>query len=404
MSTTLEAPKATPDSEGSKTQRQVPAIVFGGNDNALSIVRSLGKRRVPVYVLNDLSSDVHYSRFGRRIRLPDGVPFLQAAKQFLLGEESEFLRKAVLLAANDEALEVLSQHRETLERKFRLDLSNPVAQQQMLDKLTTYQLASEVEVPTPLFWQIQSLEDVEAHRSEFVYPLIVKPKLSHVFQQKFRKKFLVAQDYDELNEALSTVRQENIEVLLVEFIPGPDAQLCSYYTYLDEEGHALFDFTKRIIRRHPTNMGLACYHITDHVPGVGELARRLFQRAGLRGLANAEFKLDKRDGQLKLIECNARFTAANGLVAKAGFDLSNFVYNRILGIDQSPLKDFRDGLRLWDPLRDFRAYRELSRRGELTLFQWIESILHWQMLPAFAWDDPVPGFVRFWKRLRKGGK
>ena len=382
--------------------RLPPAIVFGGDDNALSIVRSLGARNIQVYVLNNARADVQYSRHARRIKVANDIPFGEAATLFLLGNDSDFLQGAVLLAASDEALEVISLYRERLERRFRLDLSNPVAQQLMLNKLSTYQMASEIEVPTPRFWQVQSSADVEASRAEFVYPLIVKPKLSHVFQRHFRAKFLVAQDYEELVEALATVQREKIEVLLVEFIPGPDSQLCSYYTYLDEEGTALFDFTKRIIRRKPTNMGLACYHVTDHVPRVGELSRRLFRHAGLRGLANAEFKLDKRDGQLKLIECNARFTAANGLLARAGFDLSNFAYNRIVGIEQPPLSEFRCGLRLWDPLLDFRAFRELKARGELTFIQWIRSVMHRQSFPAFAWHDPLPSMMRCWKRVRNG--
>ena len=61
-------------------------------------------------------------------------------------------------------------------------------------------------------------------------------------------------------------------------------------------------------------------------------ALRLFRHVGLRGLANVEFKLDPRDGQYKLIECNARFTAANGLVAKSGIDLGRFVYCRAVGL------------------------------------------------------------------------
>src|SRR5262245_53131101 len=172
----------------------------------------------------------------------------------------------------------------------------------MLDKLATYQVARAAGVPTPRFWQVQSLADAEAVRDELVYPLIVKPKLSHLFQRKFRAKFLVVENFATLLEALHLVANENIEVVLMEKIPGPDSLLCSYYTYLDEQGDSQFDFTKRIIRRHPKNMGLACYHVTDSVHGIREPALRLFRQVGLTGLANAEFKYDQRDGQFKLME------------------------------------------------------------------------------------------------------
>ncbi len=194
-----------------------------------------------------------------------------------------------------------------------------------------------------------------------------------------------------------------MEVLLVEKIPGPDSLYSSYYTYLDEEGRALFDFTKRILRRYPMNMGLASYHITADVGQVRELSLKLFRQAGLQGLANAEFKYDERDGRLKLIECNARFTAANKLLARAGLDLGNFVYDRIAGISQPPPTGFRSGLRLWDPLRDWHAFLELRKRGELSLLKWLASVMHRASLAYFSWRDPLPSLARLIHRATHDG-
>jgi predicted ATP-grasp superfamily ATP-dependent carboligase len=210
----------------------------------------------------------------------------------------------------------------------------------------------------------------------------------------------VADNFDRLLEAYRVAESAEVETLLVEKIPGPDSKCCSYYTYLDEEGNALFDFTKRIIRRYPINMGMASYHITDRVDQVRELSLKLFRQVGLQGLANAEFKYDDRDGQLKLIECNARFTAGNSLVAKAGFDLGNFVYNRIVGISQPPLTDFKTGMRLWDPLRDWRAFLELRKRGELTFMQWVASVMHPSTISYFSLRDPLPSIFRLCKTAK----
>ncbi len=378
-----------------------PAIVFHGNDNALSIVRSLGRRSIPVYVLNEPKSDVGYSRYARRLPIAKNLPFQQAATEFLTSSASDAYTGAVLLAASDEALQVIARHRPELEHKFRLDLSNPVAQQNMLDKLTTYRIADTAGVPTPRYWQAPSLAELEACRDELVFPLIVKPVLSHLFQRRFNAKFIVVASFDELLRAYEVVTEAQIEVLLVEFIPGPDTALCSYYTYLDEAGEPLFDFTKRIIRRFPTNMGLATYHVTDHVEDVKEPALRLFRQAGLRGLANAEFKLDARDNTLKLIECNARFTAANALIARAGLDLSSLVYNRLVGLPLPRLDHYRDDVTLWDPFRDYKAFRELQSRGELTTLGWLRSVMRPHIFPGFNWSDPMPGLARLRRRLLK---
>jgi predicted ATP-grasp superfamily ATP-dependent carboligase len=187
----------------------------------------------------------------------------------------------------------------------------------------------------------------------------------------------------------------------MEWIPGPDSLLCSYFTYLDEQGTPLFAFTKRVIRRYPTGMGGACYHVTDWVPQIVEQSNRLFKQAGLRGLANVEYKLDERDGQYKVIECNARFTASNALVSAAGCRLALFVYNRIVGRPLPKMQDFKSGLRLWDPLRDLRSVQELRQLGQINWMSWLKSVLHRQMFAYFDLADPMPAIVRLLTPLKR---
>lgn len=391
--------------DGSFASGRPPAIVLGGGANALSVARSLGRRGVAVHAINDWSSYVRRSRYCRWVALPDEGPREAVWSDFLLGPASDCLRGAVLLACSDEGIQCIANHRERLLEKYRLDDSDPVAQRAMLNKLATYQHALAAGVPTPRFWLARAAQDIAGLRGSLVYPLLVKPLYSHVFEQRFGQKFVIARGYDDLVAAFDKVRGAGIDAMLVEMVPGPDDRLCSYYTYLDESGQPLFDFTKRVIRRYPANMGAGCYHVTDHVPEVKELALKLFRQAGLRGLANVEFKRDDRDGELKLIECNARFTAANCQVARAGYDLAWFVYCRLTGQPQVPFHRFRSGVRLWYPIEDVKAFRELHARGELTWGGWLRSLLHAQSFPFFAWSDPLPTLAaecrRFARRLRR---
>jgi predicted ATP-grasp superfamily ATP-dependent carboligase len=374
----------------SRSAARPPVIVVGGGANALSVARSLGKIGVRVYAINFPNEYVCRSRYATRLPVSSSSNYAQEWADYLLGSESDWLRGAVLLAASDAGLLLIARHRKELAPRFILDESNLEAQQTMLNKLATYQAAAAAGVPTPKFWLAQTPQDIENLRDELVFPLIVKPQLSHLFEERFGAKFLVATSFEQLLDAFRTVADAGIPALLMEQIPGPDSQLCSYYTYLDEDSDPQFDFTKRIIRRFPVNMGAACAHVTDWIPEIREPALRLFRHVGLRGLANVEFKLDLRDGQYKLIECNARFTAANGLVARCGIDLAQFVYRRLIGEPQVPPTTFRTGMRLWYPLEDFKSFRELHRRGELSWATWLRSLMQPQMLPFFAWSDPWP--------------
>jgi predicted ATP-grasp superfamily ATP-dependent carboligase len=378
-----------------------PAIILGGEANALSVARSLARLGVRVYAMGDAESVVSRSRCCRWIRpLIEGG--LEASwARWLMGDESDELKGAVVLACGDAGIRVLARHREALLERFTLDESNPTAQMEMLDKVTTYQNAVAAGVPTPKFWVVESRQQVLDLRDQLVFPLIVKPRLSHVFEEKFGKKYLNAPNFEQVLAGVDAASAAGVEVLLMEWIPGPDTRLCSYFTYLTEDGTPLFHFTKRIIRRYPAGMGPACYHITDWIPELVEPSLKLFRHVGLRGLANVEYKQDPRDGQYKLIECNARFVASNALVASAGFDLAALVYNRLTGRAQPHLQKFRSGLRMWDPGRDWTAFRQLRAAGQITFPQWLASIAHRQTFPWFAWSDPMPAVARLLRGLNK---
>src|SRR6185437_8618524 len=153
----------------------------------------------------------------------------------------------------------------------------------MLNKLATYQAAVAAGVPTPAFWLADSSEELADIRDRLVFPIIVKPRFSHIYEARTGKKLIIAHNFDEVAAAVAAITATGTGCLLVEMIPGPDDRLCSYFTYLDEESRPLLHFTKRIIRRYPVLMGTGCYHITDWNPVLAELGNRLFSHVRLRG-------------------------------------------------------------------------------------------------------------------------
>jgi D-aspartate ligase len=390
---------ATPRPRTRRIAAPSPVVVLGGSDNALSIARSLGRRGIPVSAINVAGADIRHSRYSTWIELAGNDPFETRLERFLCSRASDDLRGSVLLAASDEPLEVLARNRAALQDKFLLDISNPPAQIAMLDKVTTYQAGRAAGVPLPGFWEVDAASDLEALRDAITFPVLVKPRLSHHGAAAFGSKYFRVDRFDDLKRQVGDVQAMGVACFLVERIPGPDSLLCSYYTYLDADGNPEFDFTKRIIRRAPPEMGLASYHITDHVLGVKDLALRLFQHVALVGVANVEFKLDPRDQTLKLIECNARFTAANCLLDACGYDLAYHVYARIVGREPPILGDYPDGVRLWDPVRDLRAFQELRQRGEITTATWLRSITHRQTTPFLARDDRRPAAARLLRQV-----
>ena len=376
----------------SRTDRP-PAIVVGGDANALSVARCLHAAGISVYALNRPNAAVRHSRACRMIDLAgsDGGP--DAWSTFLLGPRSEHLRGAVLLACNDEAIEMIIAHRRPLAERYVLEEGDAELRLSLLDKLRTYDQSVAAGVPTPRYWRVSSVSDLEKIKDGLIFPLIIKPLFSHHVRKIWGAKYLLIQNYDELHQKFVELQHQNIEYLLMEFIPGGDDQLCSYYTYMDENGTPLFHFTKRVIRRYPENMGPACYHVTDWNPEVRDMGLKFFRHVRLRGLGNVEFKRDRRDGKLKIIECNARFTAANCLVKAAGLDLPLLTYNKLTGRPLPPVDSYRSGLTLWLPVADFLAFKELRQQGKITWLGWLRSVLRPQLFQYFSWRDPMPAVV-----------
>lgn len=378
-----------------------PAIILGGGCNALSVARSLGRSGVRVYALNTPDAHVRYSRYCEPIKEFAAKDDIRAWGDFLLSPKSAHLHGSVLLVCSDGELEFLAHNREALAAHYRLDFASAEAHLCVLNKLSTYRKAEAAQLPLPRYWAPRTLEEAEKLRDVLSYPLVVKPLYSHAYRKQFTQKGVVAHEFDTVYKTVGSARAAGLDVMLVEMVPGPDSRLCSYYTYLDEAGAPQFHFTKRIIRRSPPIFGGGSYHVTDWIPEVKELGLRFFQAVGLRGLGNVEFKLDERDGQLKLIECNARFTEGNLLVMESGLNLPLWVYNRIVGRPLPPLTSYRKDVRLWYPMEDFQAFRQLRRQGQLSLGQWLASVAHRKKLPYFRWWDPWPSLVAETRRWRK---
>jgi predicted ATP-grasp superfamily ATP-dependent carboligase len=112
-----------------------------------------------------------------------------------------------------------------------------------------------------------------------------------------------------------------------------------------------------------------------------------------------EFKRDSRDGLLKLIEVNHRFTAANELVRAAGIDLALLAYSRLAGRPGPRLNGYRTGGAMWYPLQDARAFLAYRRRREITSAAWLRSLACRQHPGLFSWDDPLPSVTNVPLRL-----
>ena len=381
-----------------------PAIVLGGDVNAASVARSLGAAGVEVHALGTGAADpVRDSRFCTSyVRFDRGEDVQQRWLRWLQDNASRF-PGAVLLPCNDDALELIAASRAALEDlSYRPFEADDEVLATMLDKRRTAELAARIGIPAPRSMVLEGAASLEQAADGIGFPCGLKPLHAHVLaRHQGWGKLILARDAAHLRELFAQLDALGVGLLATEIIPGEDECYRSYYSYIDADGRPLLHFTKQKLRGYPPRRGLWSYHLTTRDPDVMEMGLRFFQRAGVRGLANVEFKLDPRDGVLKLIECNHRFTAANEIVRLAGLDLALLTYERALGRPGPDVSSYRTGLRLLNPIEDVRAFRALRAEGKLSTAGWLRSLAHPLHTPLLRWNDPLPGVLSLARRGRR---
>ncbi len=375
-----------------------PVLLLGGGASTLAAARSLGSVKIPVYVSGRAGCHAMRSRYCRMaLPVPDGMEAKQFWETILIITPDPKLAGCVIMVGCDESLEFVETHEIALREHYVVEEFFPDLRRAMLDKLDTLTLARQAGVPTPNFWAVNKVEDVRAIRDELRFPVIVKPLNSLAFMEEFgRKLFIIREDFDEVIGKVRLCLDRGHKVMVVEMIPGPDRLLSSYYTYRTTSGTRLYDYTKSVIRRWPVNRGGACFHQSEWLPETAEMGRRMFDGIGWQGIGNVEFKRDTRDGQLKIIEVNGRLTAGHPLVTRGGAPLDVIIYCHLTGQALPRFESYSQTLRLWDPMRDFMAFLQLRRAGELGFRGWVRSIFAQKIiLPFFCFDDPRPGLAEF---------
>jgi len=373
------------------TDGRPAAVALGGRTNALSVARELGLRGVSVHAIGDADSVARHSRHCTRFHLIEPGDRQPQYRDYL---ERVVPRGAVVIPCDDDALELIARSREELVGwgLHPAHANDPVVLD-LLDKERTYEIARAAGVGAPRTITLRGEADLDAAMEEIGLPCALKPLHIHEFARAFRRKVFLIRDADTLRRAYARTSELGLEMLLTEIVPGPEDRYWSYYTYVDESGRPLTDFTKRKLRQHPYGFGGATYHVTGWAADVAEAGRRFIAAAGAQGVACVEFKRDIRTDEPRIIECNSRVTAANELVRLAGIELGWISYLQALGLAAPENRGFREGVRLWYPLQDALAYREARARGDMTARAWLRSLAHRQAFPTLSLRDPLPGLV-----------
>jgi D-aspartate ligase len=368
------------------------AVVIGGDYQGLGVVRSLGRRGIDVLVIDDERSVSRHSRFAAgALTVPglrDGDTTVEALLE--LGERHA-LDGWVVYPTREETVAALSRHRERLLTRFRVPTPSWEVVKWAWDKRNTYALAAELGIATPRTWTVEGVESLDAIDGE--PPFAVKPAIKEHFVYATGRKAWRADTRKELAARVSAATKlvGAGEVIVQELIPGSGETQLAYCAFF-RDGRASASMVVRRLRQHPALFGRASTFVqTIEHPALEEISERFLRRIGYYGLVEIEYKHDARDGQVKLLDVNARTWGYHSLGQRAGVD---FPY--LLFADQLS-QPVPDGMRAAPGVHWVRLATDVPTaavqmaRGALDWRAYVRSLRAANVESVFSRDDPLPG-------------
>jgi D-aspartate ligase len=98
-------------------------------------------------------------------------------------------------------------------------------------------------------------------------------------------------------------------------------------------------------------------------------------------------KRDSRDGQLKLIEANPRYSVTSDAAPPAGVDIGWLHYLDLIGIDVQPVQQNSFQYRHIVLRRDFKTFRSYRKAGLLSWGEFFRSYRRPVYFYDFDWRD-----------------
>lgn len=369
------------------------ALIIGANLNGLSIARSLGRRRVPVWVTTPPNIKLaSFSRYTERtLAWPDGDDESQAAYLLELAERHQ-LNQWVLFPTSDESAGLLSKFRALLSNRFRVSTPTWDVLRRAYDKRLTYQLAAEQQVDFPSTFCPATEADLRT--ATFDFPVILKPATHAVVSRFTADKAWPAASLEELVSRYREAREliPPDQILIQERIPGGGESQFSYAA-LCRDGEPIASLTARRTRQYPIDFGYSSSFVeTLEVPDIVGPSKRLLAAMRYTGLVEVEYKLDARNGRYKLLDINPRLWTWSTLGALSGIDFPYLLWRIMVG-KRVRKRSGLVGVRWVRMSTDVPAAFHEMRRGRLSLRSYLSSLRCPIEFAVMAADDPLPGLL-----------
>jgi len=382
-------------STGMKKEREnIGVIVIGDHVQALGIIRSLGRKGIPVYLLHDENLCIgRFYRYTKRfIRTPSPSNELEFMNFMIEFAKKEQVKGWILMPTNDAAVYILAKNKEILEEYYRVSTLYWDTVKLAYNKKLTYQIAEKNDIPIPKTIYPENLNEIYEISSDIDFPVIIKPTIVDHFYKKTKTKVFKANTKEELIQAY--VKASSVinpsEIMVQEVIHGSPDNLFSFCSFF-KDGKVIGMCIGRRRRQRPMDFGNASTFVESiYVPELINLGTKLLKAMNYYGLSEIEFKKDPRNNKFKLLEINARTWLWHSLAIRCGVDFPYLLYKDMVGEKVISKTSFKENIKFVHFYTDFGvAIKEVLKRN-MKLKDYLASLRGEKEFAVFSYDDPMP--------------
>jgi D-aspartate ligase len=364
------------------------AVITGASYRALAVVRSLGRRGVPVRVVRSdehaLASASRYA--GPRLAWPDSGGERGRVDYLCALADREGLRGWVLIPTHDEEAALVGRHHDALAEHYRLTTPPWETLRTAYDKRATHAAGARLGLAQP--WTLFPRDAGDLAQADTRLPVVVKPAYKASANRLTVDKAWRADDAETLRRRYAEACElvDPAILMIQELIPGDGAAQQSYAA-LCRDGEVLASLTARRTRQFPMDFGRASTFVeTVDDPDVERDARRLLSAMRFTGLVEVEFKAGL------LLDVNPRPWGWQSIGARAGVDFPYLLWRMASGASV-PSACAVAGVRWVRMTTDVLAVAGELRAGRLSARSYLRSLRRPLEFAVFALDDPLPSLV-----------
>lgn len=392
MATISQEPRLVED-KAAVSARKIGALVVGGDHPGLAIARSLGRRGIPVYIIDDQYCISSFSRYAAKVIRVESILDERKTVDAVLEVGRRYsLRDWVLFPTRDENVAAFSRYRDELAPFFRVTTGDWKSVEWAWDKKKTYELAERLNIPCPKTFNPMSVDEIPALYPRL--PLAVKPAVKENFFYATGAKAWRANTPEELlslyKKAIAQIRPE--EILIQEIVPGDGTTQYSYCAFV-QKGVPVSVLTARRARQHPREFGRAATYVeTINAPEIEDLSERFLKAIDFHGVVEIEYKRDPRTGEYKLLDVNARPWGFHAIGQAAGVDFPYMIYADQMGLPIEPRRA-KAGVGWLRMVSDIPTAISDLFHGSLGISTYLRSLRATRVESVFNAGDPLPSLA-----------